>query len=234
MRVCNSRILDQVIQEYMRLENSFIRRRRWTEMSEDELWEELCLCILSSNVPYELALSAFRHLREKGLLRRERLATNQSLGQELACELSRRLFEPKRKDGSRRKYRFPNLRATNIAKAARVLYYHKAGLLRLLRNSGSEREARDFLSISIPGIGLKEASHFLRNIGYSNSLAIIDTHVITFLTEMGTIEDEKPDNLTRGLYLRLENTLLELCNSLGLNMSVFDMAIWHCMRGISE
>lgn len=234
MQICKHPILNQVVREYSRLEGSFVRRKRWSEMSEDELWEELCICILSSNVPYELALSAFQHLREEGLLRREKIAANQSSAREIALELSKRIFWPKKKDGSYRKYRFPNLRAMNIVKAADVLYCRNGGLLLCLKHSTSEREARDFLAQNIPGIGLKEASHFLRNIGYSSSLAIIDTHVIAFLTEIGTIADGKTNTLTPSLYMKLEGILLDLCNSLGLNMAVFDMAIWQCMRGRSE
>jgi N-glycosylase/DNA lyase len=39
---------------------------------------------------------------------------------------------------------------------------------------------RDFLVTNVKGMGMKAASHFLRNLGYED-LAIIDTHILKFL-----------------------------------------------------
>jgi N-glycosylase/DNA lyase len=234
MQVNNSATLTQVTREYSRLVNTFQLRKRWNEMSEDDLWEELCLCILSSNVPYELALSAFWHLRDNEFLKPEWVIECPNADQKIAFELSKRIYSPRKKDGSCRKYRFPNVRATNIVNAAKTLYQEESGLLWILRNCASEHEAREFLAKNVQGIGLKEASHFLRNIGFSRSLAIIDSHVIAFLTEVGAVQEEEINALTPTVYMRLEKILLDLCNDLGFNLSIFDMAIWQCMRGKSE
>lgn len=223
--------LAQVVHEYSKVANSFQRRKRWNEMSEDELWYELCLCILSSNVPYELAKSAFLHLRDAQLLRPERIIESPNSTKQIAHELSRRIYLPKKKDGSYRKYRFPNIRAQNIVSAAQTLYLKSSGLFGLLKKARSEREARDFLAKNIAGVGLKQASHFLRNIGYSNSLAIIDSHVIAFLKEVEVVPQRKIKTVTPEIYMKLERILQDLCKSLDLNMSIFDMAIWHYMRG---
>jgi N-glycosylase/DNA lyase len=227
----NNTTLTQVIREYSRLAESFHRRKKWNNMSEHELWEELCLCILSSNVPYELAKSAFLHLRYARLLRPEWILRSPSPAREIAHELSRRIYLPKKKDGYYRKYRFPNIRAQNIVGAAKTLYLENSGLFRLLKNSNCEREARDFLAKNIAGVGLKEASHFLRNVGYSNSLAIIDSHVIAFLKEVEVVPQGRIKTITHATYMRLEKILQDLCESLDLNLSIFDMAIWHYMRG---
>lgn len=233
MQNIQQQTLNEVVDEYSKLRTSFNLRKSWTELSEEELWEELCICILSSNVPYDLALSAFYHLRENEFLDRERIIANSNSTQEISFELSRRIYQPKRRDGTLRKYRFPNVRASDIAKAAVTLYYETDGLSELLKNSGSEKEARGFLVDNVSGIGLKEASHFLRNIGYSKSLAIVDSHVVAFLMEIGELSD-RVTTVTPAVYVRLEEILLNLCNSLGLNMSIFDMAIWKYMRGKSQ
>lgn len=217
--------------EYSRLVNSFENRKKWNEMSENELWEELCLCILSSNVPYELACSAFFHLRKMRLLNPKWITKSSNAAEQIAYELSRPIFLPKKKDGSYRKYRFPNLRARNIVSAARTLYLKNFGILKLLRRLNSENEVRDFLVKNIAGIGFKEASHFLRNIGYSDSLAIIDSHVITFLKEVKIMPSEKVKTVTPKIYMKLEKILQDLCKRLDLNLAVFDMAIWRYMRG---
>ena len=234
VQISNNATLTQVVQEYSKLVDAFRFRKRWNEMLEEELWEELCLCILSSNVPYELALSAFEHLRSSQFLKTERIIGRSDAAQDIAIELSRQIYLPRRRDGSFRKYRFPNIRATNIVKAARTLYEEGPGLSWILTNCTSEHEARDLLVENICGIGLKEASHFLRDIGYSNSLAIIDSHVIAFLAELGVIPTNKSNGVTPVLYTKLERVLQNLCADLGVNLSIFDMAIWRYMRGRSE
>jgi N-glycosylase/DNA lyase len=234
MLVGNNETLAQIAQEYSKLIDSFQRRKKWNEMSEKELWEELCLCILSSNVPYELALSAFRHLLSRHLLRQEWIVRSKSAFQHISHELLKRAYLPRRKNGSYRKYRFPNTRARNIVEAAKTLYQKNHGIRRILKNSNYEREARSFLAKNVSGIGLKQASHFLRNVGYSSSLAIIDSHVITFLVEVGAVQDEKIKAVTPKTYIRLERILHKLCESFGFNLSIFDMAIWRYMRGKRE
>jgi len=234
VQISNNATLTQVVEEYSKLADAFRFRKRWNEMSEEELWGELCLCILSSNVPYELALSAFEHLRSDQFLKTERIIECPDAAQSIAIELSRQIYSPKRKDGSFRKYRFPNIRATNIVKAAKTLYEEGPALSWILMNCTSEHETRDLLVENIHGIGLKEASHFLRDIGYSNSLAIIDSHVIAFLVELGAIPANKANVVTPSLYTRLERVLQNLCADLGVNLSIFDMAIWQYMRGKSE
>lgn len=234
MHVSSNATLTQVVHKYSKLAESFQQRKKWCEMSENELWEELYLCILSSNVPYELAVSAFWHLRDRQLLRPEWLIRCKSACQKIAHELSKPIYLPRRKDGSTRKYRFPNIRSQNIVKAAKALYQVNHCLLWILKNSNSEQEARGFLAKNVPGIGLKEASHFLRNIGYSSSLAIIDSHVIAFLIEVGAVSQEKVKAVTPKIYIRLESILQDLCESLDLNLSIFDMAIWEYMRGKLE
>jgi N-glycosylase/DNA lyase len=233
MQGTQQQTLNDVVYEYSKLKTSFNLRKNWVELSEKQLWEELCICILSSNVPYDLALSAFCHLGENQFLNVDKIIANPDITQEISFELSRRIYEPKRRDGTFRKYRFPNARASDIAKAAITLYCENNGLSELLKNSRSEKQARRFLAENVSGIGLKEASHFLRNVGYSESLAIVDTHVVSFLIAIGELS-ERVTTVTPAVYMKLENVLINLCDSLGLNMSIFDMAIWNYMKGKSH
>lgn len=222
-------VFDDVLNEYSRLAEGFSKRRKWIEMSEDEIWQELCLCILSSNVPFELARSAFLHLR-KGYLQLEWITNTPNSQRILADELAKPIYSPKTTGGAYRKYRFPNARAKNIHRAAKVVSSEKGWLSKLLANTSSENELRDVLVDKISGFGLKEASHFLRNIGYSTRLAIIDSHVLSFLNNIGAADSRNTKSLTRNVYLELESRLQEICDKYGMNLSIFDMAIWHCMR----
>lgn len=225
-----NKILDNVLHEYLKVATIFNNNRKWVEMSENELWQELCLCILSSNVPYELAQSALFHLMNKGYLRLEWITETSDSEKLIADELSKPLYLPRRVDGSLRRYRFPNIRARDISQAAKIVSSETDWLSRLLATSASQREARDFLVANISGLGLKEASHFLRNIRYSDKLAIIDSHVVSFLKKFEEIPQANAKTVTRKIYLELENRLLEICDKNGLDLSIFDMAIWHYMR----
>jgi N-glycosylase/DNA lyase len=226
----SNQTLIQILREYDIVADFLDNRRKWDEMTEDELWQTLCLCILSSNVPYESAQSALSHLTEKGYLRFRWIVKTPSSESFIAKELSRPLYLPIKLDGSRRKYRFPNVRARNLVQAARVMFSEKLYLYDLLARCNSERAVREILVAKIPGIGLKEASHFLRDIGYSKNLAIIDSHVASFLAEIKAISLEEVKTINRSIYFELEGILQKLCKEHNVSLSVFDMAVWRYMR----
>ena len=230
MAILKNEILEKVLREYPKLATILNNNRTWVEISENELWQELCLCIFSSNVPYELAQSVFFHLMKKGYLQLKWMTETPDSEKLVANELSKPLYLPKRVDGSYRKYRFPNMRARDIYQAAKTVSSEKDWFSKLLAASTSQRETRDSLVVNISGIGLKEASHFLRNIRYSDKLAIIDSHVVSFLEKFEEIPRANTKTITRKIYLELENRLLEICDKNELNLSIFDMAIWHYMR----
>ena len=219
-----------VVRNYDEISVSYRNKKKWSDMGEERLWEELVLCILSSNVRYEMAKSAFQQLRYKRILREARLDPKKILARLIAKELQRPIYLPRKRDNGLRKYRFPNIRARNIVQSARFLYYKNNGLHRILDHFKSSRETRDFLATSIPGIGLKEASHFLRNIGYGDELAIIDVHIISFLKEMSLVNVIGGVNINERIYRRLESIMQNLAVSLNLSLAILDMAIWKYMR----
>ena len=78
------------------------------------------------------------------------------------------------------------------------------GNIKSIKNS---RELRDFLVKNVKGYGYKEASHFLRNIGYKN-LAILDRHILKNLLKYKVIS-EIPKSLTPKKYFEIENKFLD-------------------------
>ena len=224
-------LMDAVLKEYPRLANSYVGRKTWHEMSETELWHELCLCILSSNVPYQLAKSATLHLIGNGFLGIDWVVNNSNSGKIIANELSQSKYLPKKKDGTYRKYRFPNVRSKNIFHAATVIFSKGNSLHAILKSANSEEKARAVLVKNTSGLGLKEASHFLRNIGYSNRLAIVDTHILRFLINIGEIEKTEASAISSKKYYKIEAKLQEICRNYELNLSILDMTIWYCSRG---
>jgi len=227
--VFNCTIPQSILKTYSELLRYYDNRKDWKSLREDELWHSLCLCILSSNVPYEMAESAFTHLRKKELLGYDTMSEN-DFARRISAELATPICLPMRRNGSLRKYRFPNTRAKHIVEAARYLYFEKSGLRSILSSFHSDTEARDYLAAYVPGIGLKEASNFLRNVKYSDSLAIVDTHIMSFLKEVSLLPDIGRGAMTRKKYIMVETALRQICTNMGFNLSILDLAIWQCMR----
>ncbi len=105
----------------------------------------------------------------------------------------------------------------------------RGGLSIKARLPRDPRAARKYLAKNIKGLGLKEASHFLRNIGY-RGLAILDRHVLSTLREAGVI-DQIPKSLTRKRYLEIERRFLEYAGRIGISPDALDLVMWSSKTG---
>jgi N-glycosylase/DNA lyase len=121
-------------------------------------------------------------------------------------------------------HRFPEARADYIV-AARI---HAGTLKESLQSLPDETEAREWVVRTFRGIGYKEASHFLRNIGYK-SLAIIDFHIIDLLVRHRLIE--RPKTLTKRRYLDIESVLGGIAGKAGLSLAELDLYLWFMETG---
>ncbi len=90
--------------------------------------------------------------------------------------------------------------------------------------------AREWLVRNVKGIGYKEASHFLRNIGYGTDLAILDRHILKNLRSLQVIE-VVPASLSRRRYLEIEEGMKELSEKVGIPMSHLDLVLWYKETG---
>ncbi len=223
-------VIEKVLKAYrLLLEKNNNDAATWTDMHEDEIWVQICFCILSSNIHFEMAYSAIRQLSSCSLIDRSRLTLfpDESIKQ-IACELSKPLYLPLKKDGTRRKYRFPNSKANQVVQSA--LNLDGIQITDVLHHCETDYQAREFLVGRIRGMGLKESSMFLRNIRYSHGLAVIDVHVLYFLIRSGLTRRNKyriQDNKT---YLYLEALLKSFAFANQLDMSILDVAIWESVR----
>lgn len=221
-------LLKNVINEYNRIYQG--KKISWKNMDEDDLWYELCLCVLSSNVQFETAKSAFDHLKKKRLLERNHLFFNKEASRIISKELSRPIFLPRRKDGTLRKYRFFVTKSNQITKAFRIIYEEECSIKSILTRFASEYDARDFLANRISGLGLKQSSLFLRNIGYASHLAIIDTHVINFMVEVELFRSRLVPPISARQYRNAERKLQAFAKKIKTDLSLLDFAIWTIMR----
>ena len=112
-------------------------------------------------------------------------------------------------------YRFPNVRAKYIVGARK----HRDSL---------KGKSREWLIKNIKGLGYKEASHFLRNIGHLN-FAIIDFHIVDILVDNKIIK--KPKTITPKVYLKIEKALMRIAKKLDLNLAELDLYLWYLETG---
>lgn len=169
---------------------------------ECELFSEMCFCILTANYAAEPAMRI-----------------QDSIGEGFTCLSEKKLANELKKLG----YRYPNARAAYIVEARRHSPVKEA-----LRKIESESDLRDWVAANVKGLGMKEASHFLRNIGFTD-LAIIDFHIIDALVKYRMIK--RPKTLTRKRYLEIEGTLRRLADKVGVSLAELDLYLWYMETG---
>jgi N-glycosylase/DNA lyase len=79
-------------------------------------------------------------------------------------------------------------------------------------------EKRRWLVNNIKGFGMKTASHFLRNLGYTE-LAIIDTHILKFLNLCVYPTTQKT-------YEKIEDAFKQIAKKQGLTPMELDAYVW--------
>ncbi len=90
---------------------------------------------------------------------------------------------------------------------------------------------REWLANNILGIGMKEASHFLRNIGLGKDFAILDRHILKNLKEYGII-NEIPKSISKKVYLDIEDKMREFSKRINIPMDELDLLFWSKETGI--
>lgn len=90
--------------------------------------------------------------------------------------------------------------------------------------------AREWLVGNVKGFGYKEASHFLRNIGLGEDIAILDRHILRNLVQYGYLE-AVPGSISRKVYLDIEGRMRELAGDLSMPMSHLDLLLWYKEAG---
>lgn len=116
--------------------------------------------------------------------------------------------------------RFHNTKAKHLLEARRGL----PGILAALGSARPPAEMRLWCVRNVMGLGWKEASHFLRNIGYRD-LAILDRHILRNLRRhriIGAI----PASLTPARYQAIEQKFRLFADRVGISMDELDLLFW--------
>jgi N-glycosylase/DNA lyase len=101
--------------------------------------------------------------------------------------------------------------------------YH--AILQKISTVDSAFEKRQWLAENVKGIGYKEATHFLRNVGLNEGLAILDRHILKNLKKHGAIRS-LPKTLTKKKYLSLERRFQQFAGDIGIPIDELDLLFW--------
>lgn len=183
----------------------------WKTGTDERLWEEMVFCFFTGGCSARMGMRSIEAVRPL-LLTGDRA--------ELANALVGR-------------HRYPNARAGYIVASRDFLREHcNLRLREKLASFTGDAERRDWLvkEKRIKGLGYKEASHYLRNIGLKG-YAILDKHVLRSLAELGIIENPSPPS-TRAKYLAAEEKLKELARLTGIDFDELDLVLWSMKTGV--
>jgi len=167
---------------------------------------ELVYCLLTAYSSAEMGQRCVDALQERGVIL-------DGSAEEVA--------ETLRRQG----HRFAGRRADYIVAARRLAPTLKAAIT----GFGASPEAREWLVGNVKGLGWKEASHFLRNVGYLD-VAILDRHILSNLREHGLIPDDGR-GLTKRRYLEYERVLGRVADRLGMPLGKMDLYLWYRKTG---
>lgn len=178
--------------------------------SDEKLFEELVFCIFTAGASARMGLRSVENVRSS-------LMTGSLVDIQ---------------DALRGAHRFRFSRGKYVHQTRE--YFRTSFGLRVrhaLTGISDANARRDFLAQNreVRGIGYKEASHFLRNIGFGG-YAILDKHVLTRLAEFGVIEEPKPPS-TRGRYLEIEEKTRRFARRIGIDVDELDLLLWYTKTG---
>jgi len=109
-------------------------------------------------------------------------------------------------------------------------FNHRVSIKPVLSKFNDVNKLREWLVNNIKGIGYKEASHFLRNIGFGKNIAILDRHILRNLKHFGAIE-EIPKSIGRERYMQIEKNMAEFAREVDIPISHLDLLLWYKETG---
>ncbi|NQU78847.1 N-glycosylase/DNA lyase [Candidatus Woesearchaeota archaeon] len=181
------------------------RKRDFKSMGkkkDSDIFKELCFCLLTANYTAEGGIRIQKKIGDGFLMFSEK---------QLAKELKAL------------GHRFPNVRASYIVEARK----HLDGLTETI-GSMSPMDLREWLVANVKGLGYKESSHFMRNIGLED-VAIVDLHIVDFLVNYGVVD--RPKTMTPKRYLEIEEKLRKIGFAAEMSLSELDLYMWYCETG---
>ena len=171
---------------------------------DDRIFLELAFCLCTPQSKAKVCWEAVSKLAEKGILRRGSRA-----------EIKKGLIG----------VRFANNKSEYIVEAREN--FQEIIKFKELNNP---LEMREFLVKNVKGLGWKEASHFLRNVGHGRDIAILDRHILRNLLRFKVIL-EIPRSISKRKYIEIENKMKKFSQNIGIPLQELDMLLWSLETG---
>lgn len=201
----NLKILKEEYKKRKReIKQRLLEFKKMKKAAKEDLFIELCYCLCT---PLSKAERVYSVINEKN---------------------KEKIIESNKKQLSsllRGNCRFHNRKANYIIEAK-----NNMEILEKLLTINKAVEAREFLVKRIKGLGYKEASHFLRNIGYKG-LAILDGHIIKSLHQLNVLKTAKRPH-TKKEYLIIENKMKNFAKKIGMDIDELDLLLWSLKTGV--
>lgn len=199
-----------LIKKYSKIEDEIKSRiddfsELWRKGDQDEIFDELTFCLFTPQSKAKVCWETVEKLREKDLIEKGEKS-------EIADEI--------------KKVRFRHNKSGYLIEAREDFLKDEMSLKEKLKEFNDPMDAREWIVENIKGLGYKESSHFLRNIGYTEDLAILDRHILKNLEELGVIEEE-PKTLTKRKYLEIEKKMKSFSKEVGIPLGHLDLVLWH-------
>ncbi|WP_038056460.1 N-glycosylase/DNA lyase [Thermodesulfobacterium hydrogeniphilum] len=182
----------------------------WLNGKEEDIFKELIFCLLTPQSKAEKCWECVKNLEMKNLLFSE---NEEKIAEEL------------------KNVRFRFNKAKYIIEAKKkFVIKDELKIKSCIENFENPIKARDYLVTNIKGLGYKEASHFLRNIGLGENLAILDRHILKNLKLLKIIQ-EIPKTLSRKWYIEIENRMKRFAKFINIPLSHLDFVLWYKETG---
>jgi len=201
----------------------------WEDSRESDLLYNLVVCMFGSQLVYEMSVAVAERLRAFGLLSVSSRTDLEAYHHEVIELLSSPIEYDYRGKRRSSRMRFKQRLSSFLVETLRNFRMNGLTLTNVLRSADSPRAARRVLVEYVKGFGPKQASLFLRRVGYSNDLAVIDSHVLEYLRmKSGECQTGAVRNIP--LYESVEGQFIEIANEFGFDIGTVDLAIWVTMR----
>jgi N-glycosylase/DNA lyase len=170
-----------------------------------DIFRELCFCILT---PQSKAVNCDKAIKE---LKRTNLLFTGS-GEDISPVLKGRA-------------RFHNKKAGYLVTARNTFKKGNRLDIKSKLNAKDTSGTREWLVRNIKGLGYKEASHFLRNIGLGKGISILDVHILRNLKKLGVIK-EIPASINKKNYKNIENKMRKFAGKVNIPLEELDLLFW--------
>ncbi|MDO5089572.1 MAG: N-glycosylase/DNA lyase [Leptotrichiaceae bacterium] len=184
-------------------------RKAW-EGNEKEVFAEIAFCILTPQSKAKNAWQAITTLVNNGLLFKGK-------AEEIAEYLNI--------------VRFKNNKSRYLVELRELMTENgKLQPKKILAEKGNTLEKRKWIFKNIKGMGMKEANHVLRNLGFGQEIAILDRHILRNLAELNIIK-EVPKSITEKKYYEIEEKMKQYSEYSGIGMDELDLVLWYKEAG---